>query len=406
MKLSEIEKVASEQRADLLAGEEGLPREMLSRLPDVLSHALIVSGIRRCGKSTLLAQHFRRGTDFFYFNFEDLRLYDFTVKDFALLNTVIERSGSKTLFFDEIQNVEGWELFVRQKLNAHFKVAVTGSNATLLSQELGTRLTGRHITKELFPFSYREFIAFTRQDAGTDSLLDYLARGGFPDYLKTGVAEVLKFLVDDIVYRDIVVRHGLRDAAGVRRLLGYILANAARLVSPSRLTGVAGVKSATTVLDYFSLFEAAYLVSLVPCFSYSAKAQALAPKKMYVCDTGLIRAGTVALMEDRGHLLENLVFMHFRRRGSPVFYFSGEGGECDFVEVVSDKPERLVQVCWELTADNEGREIGGLTDAMRYFGKKNGTIVTCGRQDRMLVDDMTIDVVPAHQFLLADEDQW
>ena len=403
MKLSEIEKVASDQRADLLAGEEGLPREMLSRLPDVPSHALIVSGIRRCGKNTLLAQHFRRGADFFYFNFEDLRLYDFTVKDFALLDTVIERSGSKTLFFDEIQNVTNWELFVRQKLNAHFKVAITGSNATLLSQELGTKLTGRHITKELFPFSYREFIEFTRQDAGTDSLLDYLARGGFPEYLKTGAVEVLKFLVDDILYRDIVVRHGLRDAAGVRRLLGYVLANAGRLVSPSRLTGVAGVKSATTVLDYFSLFEAAYLVSLVPCFSYSAKAQALAPKKMYVCDTGLVHAGTVALMDDRGHLLENLVFMHFRRRGDPVFYYAGEGSECDFVEVVSDKPERLVQVCWELTVDNEERETGGLTAAMRFFGKKNGIIVTCGQQDRILVEDMTIDVVPAHQFLLADD---
>ena len=399
VKQSDIEKIAAEQKEALLAGNVGLPREALASLPDLPSHALIVSGIRRCGKSTLLGQYFRRQASFFYFNFEDTRLYDFTVQDFALLNDVIRRSGADALFFDEIQNVRGWEIFVRQMLNAHYKVAITGSNATLLSRELGTKLTGRHITRELFPFSYGEFVAFTKQAPDVDSLQDYLSRGGFPEFLATGHADVLKFLIDDIVYRDIVVRYGIRDASSVRRLLGYLFANASRLVSPSKLTGVAGVKSATTVLDYFSFFEDSYLIYLVPRFSYSAKAQSLAPKKLYVCDTGLIRAGTVNLMEDKGHLLENLVFMRLRRRGKQMFYFADERGECDFVEVEEDGSHALIQVCWELTSDNEEREVEGLVSATRFFKRKRGVIVTAAQQDRILREGVAIDVIPAWKWL-------
>lgn len=396
MRQSDIELVAKSQKQALMEADSGMPREALAGLVDVPGRAMIVSGIRRCGKSTLLAQFLKQREKFLYFNFEDIRLAEFELRDFILLDNVVNQSGLKQLFFDEIQNVSGWEMFVRQKLNEGFKVAVTGSNATLLSRELGTKLTGRHITTELFPFSYREFLKFTGLRVGADSVREYLEKGGFPEYLTSGVDDVLRYLVDDIVYRDIVVRHGIRDASSVRRLLGYLLANTSRLLSPSKLTEIAGVKSPSTVLDYFSFFVDAYIIALVPRFSYSLKAQALAPKKLYVCDTGLVCSATTRLRGDWGHLLENMVFMELRRRCRDIFYFSDGRSECDFVEFAVGKACRLTQVCWELTRENEVREVGGLVAAMKFFGFNKGRIVTLGQHDKILQDSFEIDVVPVY----------
>jgi predicted AAA+ superfamily ATPase len=273
MKLSEIRNAAGDQKTALEERDPGYKRELLSKLPDIKSHALIVSGIRRCGKSTLLHQFVKKlNRPFFYFNFDDFRLGAFERADFSLLDAVVKESGSKLLFFDEVQSSEGWELYVRQKLDEGFQIIITGSNASFLSRELGSRLTGRHLSKELFPFSYREYCGFTGQAPGGKSLEKYLANGGFPEYLKNRNPEILVQLQSDILYRDIAVRYGLRDASSLRRLFVYMLSNPAQLVSPSRLTAVAGVKSPTTVLEYFSYFEAAYLLYRMPCFAWTAKA--------------------------------------------------------------------------------------------------------------------------------------
>jgi predicted AAA+ superfamily ATPase len=179
MKLSDIHDIASSQMAALAAKDSGYPRDVLPTLPQLQSHALIISGIRRCGKSTLLHQFVQKEGSlangqpspasqqpFFYFNFDDLRLLGFETADYALLDEDIPRSAATLHFFDEIQQAPHWELSIRQKLDQDFRVLITGSNASLLSRELGTMLTGRHITKELFPFSYREFCGFTHAEAG------------------------------------------------------------------------------------------------------------------------------------------------------------------------------------------------------------------------------------------------
>jgi predicted AAA+ superfamily ATPase len=400
MKLSEIEQIVSEQKDTLLHSDNGLPREALGALPDLQSHALIISGIRRCGKSTLLRQHLQQlGQDFFYFNFEDTRLYDFQLKDFTLLNTLIEKSGIKTLFFDEIQAVQGWELYVRQKLDAHCKVVVTGSNASLLSRELGTKLTGRQITKELFPFSYTEFIAFKNEQPSYESFLNYMQTGGFPEYVKSDNADILRALIDDVLYRDIVVRYNIRDVSSLKRLLSYLLFNTAKLTVPSKLKDIAGVKSPSTVLDYFSHFETSYLLQLLPKFSFSAKSQMLAPKKVYICDTGLIKAGAILLTENQGYLLENIIFSQLRRQSKELFYYNENNKECDFVELEQGKIKKLLQVCWELNSDNEEREINGLVDAMRYFKQSKGYIITANQKDTIYHEDVTIDLIPAYDFL-------
>jgi len=407
MKLSEIQDIAESQNSALDKQEKGLERRLLPDLPDIQSHALVVSGIRRCGKSTLLRQFMHKlGKPFFFLNFDDIRFASFSHTDFVLLDKVIEESGARLIFFDEIQAAQRWELYVRQKLDEGFQLAITGSNASLLSRELGTCLTGRHISKELFPFSYSEFCSFFGLNAGPESLTDYLEKGGFPEYVKTGNTDILVQLQSDILYRDIAVRYGIRDAVSLRQLFVYLVSNPSQLFSSGKMTGVVGVKSPTTVLEYISYFEAAYLIYLLPSFAWSVKAQSLSPKKVYIADTGLIKTGSVSFSGNNGALLENFVFNSLRIKtgvigstaGMDIYYFTGkENRECDFIVDPRGKPS-CIQVCWELTHDNQDREINGLLEAMDFFKLDNGTILTFNTEDIIQTAGKKIIVIPAWKY--------
>ena len=404
MKLSEIQETSADQKLALDQQEQGLKRLLLPDMPDIQSHALVVSGIRRCGKSTLLQQFVRKlRRPYFYLNFDDIRLASFSHTDFSLLDSTIKDSSAKLLFFDEIQSIKKWELYIRQKLDESFQVVITGSNASLLSRELGARLTGRHISKELFPFSYKEFCSFLKLKAGAESLSQYLEKGGFPEFLKTGNTDILTQLQSDILYRDIAVRYGIRDVSSLRRLFVYLVSNPSQLFSPSKLTGAAGVKSPTTVLEYISYLEAAYLLHLLPNFSWSVKAQNLAQKKVYITDPGIIKTASISFSDNLGALLENYVFNCLRAKtGIPeslkdrqIYYFTGKnGGECDFIFSPHTSP-KCIQVCWELTHDNQDREINGLIEAMDFFNKKSGTIITFDTNDIIKISGKTINVIPA-----------
>jgi predicted AAA+ superfamily ATPase len=331
-------------------------------------------------------------------------LADFSHTDFQLLDRAIADSGVRLIFFDEVQSAEHWELYVRQKLDEGFQLVITGSNASLLSRELGTRLTGRHISKELFPFSYGEFCAFTGQEAGPDSLGSYLEKGGFPEYLKTGNTDILTQLQSDILYRDIAVRYGLRDAASLRRLFVYLVSNPAQKFSPSSLRQAIGVKSPTTVLEYISYFEAAYLVNLLPCFAWSVKAQSLAPKKVYIADPGIIKTSSISFSGNKGALLENFVFNCLRSVTTDIFYYTDKNGyECDFIVKPHEQPRCqpcCIQVCWELTTDDQDREINGLLAAMDFFDQKEGIILTYNTGDIVMTAGKRIDVIPAWKWAL------
>ena len=203
-----IEQVVVSQKERLNLMNPGLPRS-ITDFTSLSSHALIVSGIRRCGKSTLLQQINRTFSgQSIYLNFEDPRLAGFDLSDFNRIHEIAVKEGTSAYFFDEIQNIDNWESFVRFRLDEGFRIFITGSNASMLSKELGTKLTGRHITKELFPFSYSEYLAFTDQESGADSAGKYMKSGGFPEYLKTGLPEVLMHAFNDIVIRDIAIKIG------------------------------------------------------------------------------------------------------------------------------------------------------------------------------------------------------
>ena len=403
LKLSDLDVISKSQYQALQDKENLVQRDLMQSISlKHKSHALIISGIRRCGKSTLLGQLItEHQLNAFYINFDTPKLYNFELKDFELLDNLIESTGNNTLCFDEIQVVKGWELYIRQKLDQHYRVIITGSNASLLSKELGTKLTGRHITKELFPFSFTEFTRFYSIEPDENSFSRFIAQGGFPEYLKTGDVEVLTNLINDILYRDIAVRYNLRDTKTLKHLLVFLLSNVGNLVTAGKLAKMLSIKSKATLLDYFSYFEQAYLISLMPKFSYSHRAQLINPRKIYFIDTGMIKASTASFSEDGGHKLENIIFWELRRKNYILFYFNENNKECDFIATENNEIKQIIQVCYNLTFSNQDREINGLLEAMNFFDKKEGTLVTYNREDLIIHKNKRINVVPAHQFILS-----
>ena len=399
LRQEQIASVIDSQRENFLSQGSGFEREALSKVPVADSFATIITGIRRCGKSTLLLQLLRKHyEDAIHINFDDIRLSGFETGDFIRLHKEIADRKIKVLFFDEIQQVEGWEKYINQLLREGYKVFITGSNASMLSAELGTHLTGRHLSMELFPFSYAEYIAFKSLPDTTDSVRIYLESGGIPEYVKTGIGSILNILVDDILMRDIAVRHAVRDVSSLRQLTSYLISNIGNLVSASKLVGMFGIKAPSTFLEYFSYLKDSYLLEFVPQFSHSLKAQARNPKKVYVMDMGLYTENSISTSENQGRRLENLIFLHLRRISKNIFYFKGRS-ECDFVVMEKNKVTRLVQVCTQITDENFNREYNGLKEAMDALELTEGTIVTMDQTDRFEQDEKIVRVIPAHEYL-------
>ena len=395
-----LQRVIDTQEKRFLRSGTGYKRALLPNIPSLQSHALIVTGIRRCGKSTLLKQmlEIEKGKKWFL-SFEDPRLFNFEIPDFEILDRIIDDSKSETLFFDEIQVVQGWELYVRQKLDEGFRVVVTGSNASLIGRELGTKLTGRHISKELFPFSYLEFLGFKGLAADEKSLQKYINTGGFPEFLKTNNPDILTELFHDILNRDIIVRHGIRDSRSLKNLAVYLTSNVGNLVTANKLQQPLNIKTATTVLDYFSFLEESYLVHFMPKFSYSLKAQMINPRKIYITDTGMIKVASTSFTQNKGHLLENLIYLELRRAGKELYYFNENRAECDFVVMKNEKIEQVIQVCYELLPENREREMGGLTEAMAFFNTDHGLIISFNQRDAFMFNGKRVEVIPAWEYL-------
>lgn len=395
----EIALVVDAQRGAFLRQDSGLARDALSEIPVADSFATIITGIRRCGKSTLLLQLLQRDyQDAIYLNFEDIRLSGFEMDDFTRLHREIEKRALKVMFFDEIQIVTGWEKFVNQLLRENYKVFITGSNASMLSVELGTHLTGRHLSMELFPFSYDEFIRFKNIDNEENSILDYLKTGGIPEYVKTGLPDILNTLIDDILIRDIAVRHSVRDVNSLRQLTTFLITNIGNLISANKLTGMFNIKSATTFLEYFSYLKDAYLLEFIPLFHHSLKTQARNPKKIYAMDLGFYTENSISTSDNMGRRLENLIFLHLRRKYKQIFYYK-EKGECDFVVMEKNAVKEAVQVCLSVNNENFEREYNGLLEAMKNLNLKEGTVVTLNQSDTFTKDGLTVRMTPASEFL-------
>lgn len=397
------------QRAELSFFDYGTPRESLTQVDLSLPYAHILSGVRRCGKSTAMLQLMKKlAKKCCYFRFEDTRVEGFEASDFQKLNDVlIEEYGKDCGFYflDEIQNVPKWEVFVRSMLDAGKKFVITGSNASLLSKELGTRLTGRHLRHELFPFSFKETLSFSGKAPSAESFGKHIANGGFPEYLKYGRNDILQELLNDIIERDIVVRHGLRDSKITKEMALYLLSNAGKEFSYNGLKKTFNLGSTNTAISYVSYFEDSYLLFTVPKFDYSLKKRLINPKKVYSIDTGMSGANSVSFSSDKGRMLENAVFIELRMTSggnNNIFYFRKER-ECDFLVREKEKVTMAIQVCHELHDDNKKRELDGILEALREFGLHAGLILTYDQEDEFTIDGKRIVVKPVWKWVLEKQ---
>jgi hypothetical protein len=409
-----------------------------ARMPWLRGKIDTVTGMRRSGKTFFLFQRMgellREGVpreSILSLSFEDERLLPLTAKDLHLVpDTFYRRYPAMrrrdcAFFFDEIQNVEGWERFCRRLLDTErVHLCLSGSSSRLLSREIATSLRGRAIETEIFPFDFQEALAHSgvRLEKGplpgsaTVSLLEnrlgaYLFEGGFPEVQGLDAAlrtRLLQGYVDVVLLRDVIERHRLGNTTALRHLVRHLLGapgaafSVHKFYNDLRSRGVAVSKDTLhAALDHLA---DAYLFFVVPIRSRSERARMVNPRKVYAVDTGLAHASSREPGRDHGRLLENLVYLDLRRRGFAVEYLVTEGGrEVDFVATAPDGALALVQVSADLRAEaTRRREVGALEEAMAELGLDRGTVVTRYEGETIATGAGRIDVVPAWRFLLRD----
>lgn len=397
-----IEQTSDRQTNDLLE-RPSYPREAIDKIHNVDGFATVISGVRRCGKSTFMGQLIKEEiattpkAKVFYINFDTPAMYGFSVEHFALIDDILTDRNVSSIYMDEIQTVDGWEIYVRAKLDEGYRVTVTGSNASMLSRELGTKLTGRHLTYEMFPFSFNEFCGFTAMGHDLASTRQYMKMGGFPAFLASKQAVVLNELVNDLIYRDIAVRYNVRDAQTLKRVASFLLSNVGNLVSATKMKAQMGVGSATTMNEYLSYFNECYLFDFVSKFSYSAKARIVSPRKVYCVDSGIVNVSGARFSDNEGHILENMAYMALRRLNKDIYYFNNQLGECDFIVAEGLVPSMAIQVCHKLSEENRTRETKGLLLAMDELNITNGIIVTIEQEDTIIESGKRIEIIPFHK---------
>ncbi|MFH1586796.1 MAG: ATP-binding protein, partial [Candidatus Diapherotrites archaeon] len=413
-----LKKVIVSQKESLLGREFGIERTALMELGKKAKTGFIiaVTGARRCGKSTLLNQFISRnlGGNYCYFNFDDDRILGFKAGDFErLIQAFNELYGDKDHFlFDEIQNVKGWELFVNRLQRENKRIIITGSNAKLLSGELATHLTGRHLDIELMPFSFTEFLKAKQFKVKKDAHFltkeiaklrnyfnEYLLGGGFPEAVKNKDYEILKNLYDDIIFKDIRTPKGREHS--VKEIAQFMVSNISNQVSLRKIQKHFGYGSPNTVKRIIEDLSNAFLLFTIRKFSYSYKEQLINPQKVYCIDTGLASAVSIKFSEDLGQKLENLVFLELKRRKKHIYYYKNNK-ETDFIVVEGNKPKEAIQVCYNLTGENKGREELGLLEALKELKIKKGLILTLEHEEIIKTKNKTLEYIPVWKWLLKN----
>jgi hypothetical protein len=375
----------------------------------------VILGPRRAGKSvfSLMLLH---DTPFAYFNFDDETI---TKKKFHYDELLQELhavyGGAKCLFLDEIQNLPRWELWVNRLQREGYNLVLTGSNANLLSQELATALTGRHIPISIFPFSFQEFLLAKQVQVSSDNLLlpeekgrflhlaeSYLHTGGYPEIVMKDLDhhEYLKVLFDSLLFKDVVKRHRVRFSEQIDQLASYLINNVAHLYSLRKLTTILGFKSDVTLEKYLRYLQEAYILFSLSCYSYKAAERLKSPRKIYVIDNGFIDAKAVQLSPELGPLLENLVFMELIHQGFEphrhLFYYKTRNDrEIDFVLKRGTDVEALIQVAYAFDhPDVEQREIKALVEAAQELKVSKLTILTWNQEKIIHQGGYSIEVLP------------
>jgi len=428
MEQTKLRQILLDQQEAFFSSEEKLVERDVS-LEFFLkgNEAVIVSGIRRCGKSTLLKLIAQRleGKKLFL-NFDDIRLTGFSLDNFHdVENLAFELLGTGDViyFFDEIQNVPGWERWVNNLYARGRKVFITGSNSKLLSSEISTFLTGRNKVLWLHPLSFREFLrlkasedvkrAVLEETEGflkltTDQrnqlfrlFLQYFETGGFPLIDRNDDIELSRQYFEDILNKDVFARYQIRHVKEVKDLALYLFSNTGRTYSYSTLKQITGIKSLSTLKNYVDYLKNVFLLYTINRFDYSVKKQKVSSARPYIADTSFFRTVAFNFSENKGKRLENLVFLQLLRQGKEIYYHHDKK-ECDFVVKEGLKVISAIQVSYELSDPRtRKREIDGLLEAMRKYKLQEGLILTLEGSGELKEKGITIR--PVWKWLLETQ---
>ncbi len=387
-------------------------------------------GVRRSGKTSILFHIINSlratidPTRIVYINFEDDRLFPLDVHQ---LNDLLEayyqlhpakRKEKIYLFFDEIQNIDNWEKFIRRIYDTlDADIFITGSSSKLLSAEIASALRGRTLTYEIFPFSFPEYLRFRKIDVNlhSSSSLSYVANA-FDDFiLHGGFAEtigacsdirsrILRDYVDLIIYKDIIERYGIKNHALMKHLVKYCFSNMATSASMTKLYNdfkSQGFKlGKDTLFEYFSYLSEAFAVFSVPVFRNSVREEQRNPKKIYAVDNGFKAVFDVSLSSDIGRLYENAAFLHLRRKSKEVYYFL-QNQEVDLY-CRTENAKTVANVSYDIGhPETRNRELNGLVEALHYFGCDEGFLLTREHEETVTHDGKTITILPLWKWLLT-----
>jgi len=415
-----LRNVITDQYEDLRDTSNTLLRDDIQNINSFIQNPAIsiISGIRRCGKSTFLEQIinlYYKG-DFYYFDFSDERISKFTTDDFQLLyETYLEKFGKrKAFFFDEIQGLPDWNKFVNRMNKIGYKCFVTGSNSNLLSKELSTYLTGRHIDKVLFPFSFKEYLKYKNITIDLDStkiktkiiteFKKYFKLGGFPEVVLTEDTSILLNIYSDIISKDIAERFKIKDISLFKEFSNYVISLATNEFTYKSLKDNFNIQNITTVSNYIDYLKLTYLIYEVKRFSSSLQKLNKYSKKFYCIDNGLLNKIGFGYSIGEPRFLENQVFIELWRNNlnSEFYYYRDKDNkECDFLILNNRKVVRAVQVCYAFqTADTRKREIEGLLSALNKFNLDSGEIITYEHKERLEMDGKIIEMIPIYEWLL------
>lgn len=376
---------------------------------------VIITGIRRCGKSSLLKIISKKLNEkFVYMNFDDIRLTDFKVENFEDIEEIVsEIYGIKTnviYLLDEIQNVPSWERWVNNLYAKKIKVFVTGSNSSLLSSEISTFLTGRNKVIKLYPFSFREFLLFKKiktdyqttdeRRAVSQAFNEYFEKGGFPLVIINDDLTLSKQYFEDILNKDIIKRYNIKKVKELKDLILYLFSNVSKTYSYSTLKQVSSIKSLSMINNYIEYLKNVFVASTINKFDYSIKKQKVSSSKFYVLDNSFLKTVAFNFSENAGKRLENLVFIELVRRGNEVYYYAKKN-ECDFIIKEGLKITKAIQVCLILdNAVTKKREADGLIESMKEYKLKEGLILTLDKEEEFVVEDKKITIKPVWKWLL------
>ncbi len=384
----------------------------------------VIVGPRRAGKSVfafmLLKEH-----PFMYLNFDDEGFLSMSKIDTneILKELHLAYGDVKTIFFDEIQNLENWQLFVNRLQREGYNLVITGSNANLLSTELSTALTGRHIPIEIMPFNFKEFLRakkismdeyteLPQKQAETLRLIDeFIIKGGYPEVVinEFDYKEYLRILFDSILLKDIVKRYNLRHSVDLIKLSSYLINNFSSLFTARKLRNSLSFKSITTVEKFISYIQEAYLIFTLFGYSFKSKERLRSPRKVYIVDNGFIEAKSVRISNDTGKLMENLVFTELIKEGlSPnqeLFYYKTRNRrEVDFIVKNGIKVKKIIQVSlWNDDEKLKERELKAIFEASEELSCDELIIITGDFEGELEYKKKVIKLIPLSKWLFNEK---